>query len=105
MTPELLTARREQTRPDMATTNRTDNNKASRVAALMIAAVTLAGCSSAPDRPAPEADAIVVQDVWVKAADHGMTAAFGRLSNNSPRDVRIVSATTAVADRMELHEV
>jgi copper(I)-binding protein len=71
----------------------------------MIAAVALAGCSSAPEPAAPEADAIVVQDVWVKAADHGMTAAFGRLSNNSPRAVRIVSATTAAADRMELHEV
>lgn len=89
----------------MASINRTDSNKRGRVAALVIAAATLAGCSSAPDQPAPEADAIVVQDAWVKAADHGMTAAFGRLSNTGPREVRIVSATTAAADRVELHEV
>ena len=71
----------------------------------MMAAATLAGCAPTPAQPAPQADAILVQDVWVKAAGNGMTAAFGRLSNNSPDEVRIVSATTAVADRMELHEV
>jgi len=71
----------------------------------MITAVILTGCSSTPVRPAPEADAIVVQDAWVKAADHGMTAAFGRLSNSSAADVRIISATTTASNRVELHEV
>jgi copper(I)-binding protein len=89
----------------MAKLNRIDSKNKSRVAALMIAAMILPGCSSTPDQPGPQADAIVLHDVWVKAADHGMTAAFGRLSNTSPREVRIVSATTAVANRMELHEV
>lgn len=89
----------------MATTNRTDSTTRSRVAELVIAAATLAGCASAPDQPAPQADAIMVHDAWVKAAEHGMTAAFGRLSNTSPEEVRIVSATSAVTDRMELHEV
>ncbi|CAN5697500.1 copper chaperone PCu(A)C [soil metagenome] len=75
------------------------------IAAAMVAASILTGCSSAPVQPVPEADAILVQDAWVKAADHGMTAAFGRLSNSSAADVRIVSATTAASGRVELHEV
>ena len=71
----------------------------------MMAAATLAGCTPTPEQPAPQAAAIAVRDVWVKAAENGMTAAFGRLSNTGPAEVRMVSATTAAADRMELHEV
>lgn len=72
------------------------------IAALLVA-VTLTACSSAPEQLS--ADAVTVADAWVKAADDGMTAAFGRLSNTGTRDARIVSATTPAAATVELHEV
>lgn len=73
------------------------------------AVLALAGCSSSGDSsPAasstPSADALSITDPWVKAADSGMTAAFGTLVNSSDHDVRIVSATTDDSS-MELHEM
>jgi periplasmic copper chaperone A len=96
------------------------NSAASGVRRRMVAlAVTLAavlgaaGCGggetpeSAPS-PTPsaatDAGPITVRDPWVKAADDGMTAAFGTLVNNSDTDLTIVSASTAVSP-MELHEM
>lgn len=70
----------------------------------------LTACSSAgapastPSPTAAQADALTITDPWVKAADEGMTAAFGVLENSSDQDVRIVSATTALAT-VELHEM
>ncbi|OLT52618.1 copper chaperone PCu(A)C [Cellulosimicrobium sp. CUA-896] len=52
-----------------------------------------------------EAAALTIADPWVKAADAGMTAAFGTLENGSDTDVRIVSATSEVTSSMELHEM
>lgn len=54
---------------------------------------------------AADADALDITDPWVKAADEGMTAAFGTLTNDSDTDVRIVSATSEVTSSMELHEM
>jgi copper(I)-binding protein len=75
---------------------------------LLIAAVlfctVLSGCSSNA-APAQAAKVVSVHDAWVKAADHGMTAAFAHLRNDSDQQVRILSATTPVAQRVELHEV
>ncbi|MFC5994817.1 copper chaperone PCu(A)C [Pseudonocardia hispaniensis] len=73
-------------------------------------AVGAAGCGSSPtaaDTPAKRASAssLVLIDGWVKAADEGMTAAFGKLVNSSGRDVHIVSATSPVTRSMELHEM
>ncbi|MCB7135605.1 copper chaperone PCu(A)C [Cellulosimicrobium marinum] len=72
---------------------------------------TLAACSSGAegasgDAPAAaEADALSITDPWVKAADEGMTAAFGTLTNDSDADVRVVSATSTATSSMELHEM
>jgi len=77
-------------------------------------AFALTGCSgdaapaaeSAATTPAAaQADALTITDPWVKAADSGMTAAFGTLVNDSGADVRIVSASTSVSSSMELHEM
>ncbi|WP_157517084.1 copper chaperone PCu(A)C [Mycobacterium sp. MS1601] len=72
---------------------------------MMAAVPLLAACSAATEQQEPAAHAVAVGDAWVKAADHGMTAAFGVLSNGSGHDVRIVSASTPVAAMVELHEV
>jgi copper(I)-binding protein len=52
--------------------------------------------SSAP------AAALTVRDPWVKAADSGMTAAFGTLVNDTGADVTITAATSP-ASPIELH--
>ncbi|MBD8079613.1 copper chaperone PCu(A)C [Cellulosimicrobium arenosum] len=95
-------------------TNRTRVLAGAGVAAL---AVGLAACSSdasadpgavdTADGAAQttEAAALEITDPWAKAADEGMTAAFGILVNDSDADVRIVSATSDVAGMSELHEM
>lgn len=77
-------------------------------AAALMAALSLAACSSTTPTPAASsaatAQALSVTDPWVKAADSGMTAAFGTLVNDSDQDAHIVSATTDLST-MELHEM
>lgn len=58
--------------------------------------------SSAPTGPA--ADAVVVEDAWVKAADSGMSAAFGVVRNTGDHDVTVEGATSSAATGIELHE-
>ncbi|GHJ17159.1 MULTISPECIES: copper chaperone PCu(A)C [unclassified Micromonospora] len=79
-------------------------------------AVTVAACGSADGSTtaAPSASVTTsasaaagvlgVSDPWVKAADKGMTAAFGTLVNDGDADVTITRATTEVSP-MELHEM
>ncbi|MEU6205783.1 copper chaperone PCu(A)C [Micromonospora musae] len=82
---------------------------------LAVAAACLAlgmtGCgqsSSAEPSPSTSADApagvLGIRDPWVKAADTGMTAAFGTLVNDGESDVTITTAATDVSP-MELHEM
>ncbi|GGK29121.1 hypothetical protein GCM10010124_22340 [Pilimelia terevasa] len=86
--------------------------RTARYAALLAAALLaapLSGCGSAdpPSAAAPStaaAQSLRIQDPWVKAADKGMTAAFGTLVNDSDADVTVVGATTDLAP-MELHEM
>src|SRR5690606_33423212 len=82
-----------------------------RVAFVALAAsvaLALAGCASttlvAPAGPVSAAQSVTLSDAWVKAADEGMTAAFGVLSNRGPADVTLVAASGAAAASMELHE-
>lgn len=48
---------------------------------------------------------VSITDPWVKAADEGMTAAFGTITNPGNEDVTIVGADTGVSSAMELHEM
>ncbi|MEU4423824.1 copper chaperone PCu(A)C [Actinoplanes sp. NPDC024001] len=82
-----------------------------RVAAVaIVAALALTGCggtepkseTAAGAAPAPPAAGLTVRDPWVKAADSGMTAAFGTLVNNTGADVTVQSATSP-ASPIELH--
>ncbi len=79
-----------------------------------IGLVGLSGCttSAATDAnattPAPnptQAASIALSDPWVKTAESGMTAAFGTLVNNTDKELTVVSATTTIANMIELHEV
>ncbi|MER7457955.1 copper chaperone PCu(A)C [Micromonospora sp. NPDC126480] len=99
----------------------TTTGRVLRRAALLsaaILAVSIAGCGSSDDSstatptasPTASASAstaagvLGIRDPWVKAADKGMTAAFGTLVNDGDTDVTITSASTEVSP-MELHEM
>lgn len=46
-----------------------------------------------------------VSDAWVKAADSGMTAAFGSIANPGKSDITISGAISPGAATVELHEM
>ncbi|NHI15600.1 copper chaperone PCu(A)C [Microbacterium excoecariae] len=75
---------------------------------LLTGAAALAGCAAggSADQAADEtaAEAVTIEDAWVKAADSGMSAAFGVLTNDSSADVTVVSAETEASTMIELHE-
>ncbi|MDM4719523.1 copper chaperone PCu(A)C [Micromonospora sp. WMMA1363] len=107
--------------PSTTVTPRTATGRLLRPAALLSAAiltVSIAGCGASDDsstaapNTSPTASAsastaaglLGIRDPWVKAADKGMTAAFGTFVNDGDADVTITSASTEVS-RMELHEM
>lgn len=88
------------------------------LSAAAAASVALAGCGSAgndaaapmPSTTAPgsiaaSGQALVISETWAKAADSGMTAAFGTIENTTDQDINIVGASTPKATTTELHEV
>lgn len=55
--------------------------------------------------PAPsDAAALTAADLWVKAADDGMTGMFGTLRNHSEETITVTAAESAAAKTVELHE-
>lgn len=75
------------------------------------ALLVLAGCagttatgSETTPVAASEADALTISDGWVKAADDGMSAAFGTLENASEQPLTIVSVESTASTSMQLHE-
>lgn len=79
--------------------------RSAAVAATALMAVTVLAACGNDDATSSDADAVTISDQWVKAADSGMTAAFGKLHNSSDRDIRVVSAHTDDAGSTEMHEV
>ena len=85
------------------------------IAGLVASSLLVAACGgeasdtaspAAPTAPAAgRAAALTVTDPWVKTADKGMSAAFGSLVNPTGADVTVVSVTTPVSPKAELHEV
>lgn len=75
----------------------------------VLAAGSLAGCSSSSDSSSSASSAagcpVTVADPWVKAADKGMTAAFGTLTNTGSGEVVVTAANTPDSATTELHEV
>ena len=83
------------------------------VAALGIGLATLTGCSasgggaeSSPSASQSASDApLTLDNGWAKAADSGMTAAFGTLTNTSDKDVTVTGASAdGTAGSVQLHE-
>lgn len=48
---------------------------------------------------------LTIADQWVKAADSGMSAAFGVITNPTNKPIRIVGASTPGSTFTQLHEV
>lgn len=79
---------------------------------LAAAGLALTGCAQAstpasnPSSAATSsaAAALTVSEPWVKAADSGMSAAFGTIRNTSDKDVTVISASTPESPMVELHE-
>ncbi|AXO34999.1 copper chaperone PCu(A)C [Micromonospora sp. B006] len=100
-----------------STTSRRFLRPAALIGAAVLAA-SVAACGSADATPTPPAapsasapasasaaaGVLTIRDPWVKAADKGMTAAFGTLVNDSDTDVTITGVSTDVS-RAELHEM
>ncbi|NKX86058.1 copper chaperone PCu(A)C [Nocardia coubleae] len=77
------------------------------VAMATLAALT-AGCSGAESvsaGTAPNAAPVSMTDQWIKAAESGMSAAFGNLRNTGDAPVTLVAATSPASQRVEIHEV
>ncbi|QYC40951.1 hypothetical protein Nocox_16690 [Nonomuraea coxensis DSM 45129] len=90
----------------------------SRITVAGLAVVVLTACGGSPQQAPPAVQAaattppaaqagpaLSVTDPWVKTAKNGMSAAFGTLVNTSGSDVVVVSATTPLSPKVELHEV
>lgn len=73
-----------------------------------IAALALAGCSTPASGPeataAPAGDSVEMENGWVKAAESGMSAAFGELENSGSNEITVVSVETEASSALELHE-
>lgn len=62
-----------------------------------------AGGTAAQDAPAAEAP-LTIKEPWTKAAETGMTGAFGVLANNGAEDIQVIGASSPAAASVELHE-
>lgn len=81
------------------------------IALATTALLVLSGCASSDSSAEPTdttpdlaGDAVTIDDAWVKAADSGMSAAFGDLKNTGTEDITLVSASTPASSLLELHE-
>lgn len=72
--------------------------------ALTAAAAALLTACGSTSSDAPAAESVTVSDAWVKAAEEGMSAAFGTLENTSGETLSIISVTTAASPVVEMHE-
>lgn len=79
---------------------------------ILAALVALGGCAGQEQAAAPTSAAdtaaacpISATDTWVKAADAGMTATFGTLTNTGSTEVVLTGAASPAAGRMEIHEM
>ncbi|WP_460770816.1 copper chaperone PCu(A)C [Mariniluteicoccus flavus] len=85
--------------------------------ALGLAALPLAACSNSTSAApgatasasAPAQAAIIVEKPWVRSTegskDTSMTAAFMNLTNPGDKDISVTRAESAVAGRVEVHEM
>lgn len=53
----------------------------------------------------PSKSSLSISDGWAKAADTGMSAAFGMVTNPTSKPVRVIAATSPYSTFLQLHEV
>lgn len=51
------------------------------------------------------ASKLAIADPWAKAADSGMSAAFGMLRNPTAKPITVIAATSPLGSSLQLHEV
>lgn len=71
------------------------------------AIIALTGCSTTLEPVAestPAGEMISLDNGWVKAAEDGMSAAFGELKNAGETDVTVVSVSSDASGELQLHE-
>lgn len=51
------------------------------------------------------ASKLTISDPWAKAADSGMSAAFGTLRNPTAKPITVIAATSPYGSSLQLHEV
>lgn len=83
---------------------------AGTIALLAVSGLSACASSTTTSTESPSASSsatcpVTISDTWVKAAETGMTAAFGTVANPSDADVTLTAASSPAAARMELHEV
>lgn len=90
----------------MMTTNTVRRALLAGAAAFTLGAA-LAGCSSDSDSggATTAAESVALVDAWAKAADSGMTAVFGTLTNSGDSTVTLTGVATDASARSELHEM
>ncbi|MCH8614348.1 copper chaperone PCu(A)C [Arsenicicoccus dermatophilus] len=64
---------------------------------------TTTGTSSAAGTASSAAGPLTVSDPWIKAVKGGMTGIFATLRNDTDQDIRVVKASSPIADHGELH--
>lgn len=77
---------------------------AAAVSTLTLLAVACSS-STSPSTPAAAADSVRLSDQWIKAAESGMSAAFGVLENTGDRPADLVAASSPASATVEIHEV
>ncbi|MER5421218.1 copper chaperone PCu(A)C [Streptosporangium roseum] len=75
---------------------------AGQAAAPAVASAPAAATGPAASDAAPP---VAITDPWVKTTKKGMSAAFGTLVNNTDSDITVVSGTSPLSPKIELHEV
>ncbi|HEX6248912.1 MAG TPA: copper chaperone PCu(A)C [Nocardioidaceae bacterium] len=77
--------------------------------AALLVGLTACGTSSADEPAATDEPTVVVSDAWVRATagtdDPSMTGAFMAIDNEGDEDVTLTGASSAVAGKVELHEM
>ena len=75
----------------------TNTNSDSSASATSSSSATASGSAQSSSGP------IKIENTWAKATDGGMTGVFGKITNTSDHDVKVVSATSTATDEVQLH--
>jgi copper(I)-binding protein len=82
----------------------------------LVAVLALSACGSSDAAASDDAtsggaapattagEQITIDDAWVKAADSGMSAAFGEIENTGDAAITVVAVTSPASTALELHE-